>query len=163
MGHSAGLSMERVRATYARQILALASASENHRLEQAFAAVPRETFLGEDRWQILTWFAGYTPLPANDPVLVYQDVVVGLATQRGVNNGSPALHGRWLNAMAPQRGEVVAHIGAGTGYYTAILAELVGSTGRVIAVEYDNDLCTRALKNLAHRSNVQVVHADGTA
>ncbi|WP_169835090.1 protein-L-isoaspartate O-methyltransferase family protein [Pandoraea oxalativorans] len=152
-----------MRATYARQILALANASENHRLERAFAAVPRETFLGEDRWRIPTSLAGYTPLPENDPVLIYQDVVVGLATQRGVNNGSPALHARWLNAMAPHRGEVVAHLGAGAGYYTAILAELVGSTGRVIALEYDEDLCTRAVKNLAHRTNVQVVHADGAA
>ena len=34
-----------------------------------------------------------------------------------------------IAAAAPQPGEHVVHVGAGVGYYTAILAELVGRYG----------------------------------
>jgi protein-L-isoaspartate(D-aspartate) O-methyltransferase len=41
------------------------------------------------------------------------------------------------------------HIGAGAGYYTAILAELVGAAGRVTAIEFDAELGARATANFA--------------
>jgi len=41
-------------------------------------------------------------------------------------------------------GEHVVHIGAGVGYYTAILAKLVGAEGRVTAIEFDAELAARA-------------------
>ena len=34
-----------------------------------------------------------------------------------------------IAAAAPRPGEHVVHVGAGVGYFTAILAELVGATG----------------------------------
>lgn len=151
------------RAVFARQILALANALGNERLERAFATVPREQFLGSGKWQILTPWDGYMVLPENDPTLIYQDVLVGLATNRGINNGSPVLHARWLNAMQPKPGEVVAHIGAGTGYYTSVLAELVGPAGKVFAVEYDADLAAQLASNLAAVPNIEVVRADGAS
>ncbi|MHA6896003.1 protein-L-isoaspartate O-methyltransferase family protein [Ralstonia pseudosolanacearum] len=151
------------RAVFARQILALANALGNERLERAFATVPREQFLGPGPWQILTPWDGYMVLPENDPALIYQDVLVGLATNRGINNGSPVLHARWLNAMQPKPGEVVAHIGAGTGYYTAVLAELVGRAGKVLAVEYDADLAAQLTSNLSTVPNIEVICADGAS
>jgi protein-L-isoaspartate(D-aspartate) O-methyltransferase len=39
------------------------------------------------------------------------------------------------------------HIGA--GYYTAVLAELVGSAGRATAFEVDKDLAARARRNFS--------------
>jgi protein-L-isoaspartate(D-aspartate) O-methyltransferase len=41
------------------------------------------------------------------------------------------------------------HVGAGAGYYTAILAELVGSAGAVVGFEIDTALASRAQTNLA--------------
>jgi len=155
--------LDAVRAVFARQILALANASENKRLEQAFASIARERFLGADQWQILTPWNGYTALQENDPALIYQDVVIGLDPERGVNNGSPVLHARWMNAMQPKAGEVVAHIGAGAGYYTSILAQLVGPTGKVLAVECDEKLAARLEINLAAAANIEVIRADGAS
>src|SRR5262245_27297024 len=43
----------------------------------------------------------------------------------------------------------VMHVGAGAGYYTAILAELVGATGRVRAFEINDKLAARARSHLA--------------
>ena len=65
-------------------------------------------------------------------------------------------------AAAPQPGEHVVHVGAGVGYYTAILAELVGATGRVTALEFDGELAARATANFAQTPHVRVVHGDGT-
>ena len=55
----------------------------------------------------------------------------------------------------------VLHIGAGTGYYTAILAELVGPSGRITAVEIDPELAAIARENLKPWANVEVVCGDG--
>ncbi len=149
-----------VRRVYARQMLTIADATEDKRLEDAFARVPREKFLGSDRWHILTPWSRYT-YADRDPTLIYQDVVIALDEARGVNNGSPSLHARWLYIVAPRDGEKVAHIGCGTGYYTAILSELVGTRGRVTAVEYDATLAALAKENLSDRRNVNVVHGNG--
>jgi protein-L-isoaspartate(D-aspartate) O-methyltransferase len=76
--------------------------------------------------------------------VVYQDMLFALASQRGVNNGSPSLHARCLHALSLREGERVAHIGAGTGYYTALIAHLVGAEGHVLAVEFDPALADLA-------------------
>jgi protein-L-isoaspartate(D-aspartate) O-methyltransferase len=102
-------------------------------------------------------------LPSNDPVYAYQDVLFALKQERGVNNGSPSLHARMMHALNPAVGSTIAHIGAGTGYYSAILAELVGSSGQVTAVEYDPALAEQARVNLAPWPNVEVVQDDGAA
>lgn len=149
------------RGNFARQMLAIADASGNSALERAFAAVPREKFLGDSRWAIIKDATRSVELTSNDPVLIYQDVVVGLQRERCVNNGSPSLHARFLHALAPKRGERVAHIGAGAGYYTALLANLVGPDGRVTAVEFNGELARRAAENLADLSTVSVVDGDG--
>jgi protein-L-isoaspartate(D-aspartate) O-methyltransferase len=54
------------------------------------------------------------------------------------------------------------HVGAGVGYYTAILAELVGAEGRVTAIEFDAELAARPAVNLAQTPHVRAVHGDGT-
>ena len=155
------MELRELRRVYARQMLTIASASGNERLEEAFACVPREKFLGPAGWRILTPWSPLSYIRERDPALVYQDVVVALDEERGVNNGSPSLHARWLHLVSPREGEKVAHIGAGTGYYSAILSELVGPDGRVTAIEYDAALAERARENLSDRENVDVVHDNG--
>jgi protein-L-isoaspartate(D-aspartate) O-methyltransferase len=149
-----------VRRVFARQMLSVADATENKRLEDAFTSVPRENFLGPPPWHILSPWAQGT-YAGQDPALIYQDVVIAIDEQRGVNNGSPSLHARCLHLLSPREGETVVHIGAGNGYYSAILSELVGSKGHVIAVEYDAKSADRARENLSDRPNVDVVHGNG--
>jgi len=154
------MELAKMRRRFAREMLAIGGVTGNERLENAFARVPREKFLGRGRWHILTPWS-HLNVDERDPALVYQDVVIALDEDRGVNNGSPSLHARWLDAVAPQPGERVAHIGAGTGYYSAILAELVEAEGHVTAVEYDPGCAGRAKENLADRLNVEVVQDNG--
>ena len=59
-------------------------------------------------------------------------------------------------------GQTILQVGAGTGYFTAILAELVGKTGRVIAYEIDEALALRAKRNLSGYEQVEVFAGDAT-
>jgi protein-L-isoaspartate(D-aspartate) O-methyltransferase len=152
-------SLDLIRRTYAKQMLAAVGASGDARLERAFAATPREAFLGPGPW-LVTHGGPYTRVSA-DPTLLYQDVLVALKEDKRINNGSPSLHANWLYAAHVKAGERVVHIGAGGGYYTAILSRLVGSLGRVTAVEFDPDLAAAARAHLAEYRNVTVVQGDG--
>lgn len=156
--------LEEIRAFYARQ-MAAASNSDDPRLEQAFAEVPREDFVGPGPWNIMGLRAAlardrYQRTPSDDPVYLYQNVLVALDPSKGINNGEPFLHAAWIGAVAPQPGEIVVHVGAGTGYYTAILAKLVEPGGMVHAFEIEPALAERARANLAPYGNVTVIKGD---
>jgi protein-L-isoaspartate(D-aspartate) O-methyltransferase len=149
-----------VRRAYAKQIAAAARISDP-RIEAAFAAVRREEFLGPGPWQMMRLPGGYVATPDADPVLLYVDQVVGLIPERGVNNGQPSLHAMLLAAVNINEGEHVVHVGAGTGYYTAVMALLAGPPGRVTAIEYDGTLAARARQYLSSSPTVSVVEGDG--
>ncbi|WP_137132839.1 methyltransferase domain-containing protein [Rhizobium sp. FY34] len=145
------------RSIYAQQMLARAFVEQDEPLAQAFARVPREAFAGPPPWHIRDQDR-YRALPSADPVVLYQDVLLGLDMSRSVNNGSPSLHAGLLHQLRVTEGEHVVHLGAGSGYYSAILAELVGQSGHVTAVEYDAKLAQMAKAALAHYPQVTVVH-----
>jgi protein-L-isoaspartate(D-aspartate) O-methyltransferase len=151
-----------VRRAYAKQVLA-AVGVEAAQIEAAYGAVKREDFVGPGPWQILRWGVAYRELPSADPVYLYTDDLVALVPERKLNNGQPSLHAHLLNQAAIQPGEHVVHIGTGTGYYTAIMAELVGPEGRVTGIEFDPDLAVRTRANLDGRANVAIVQGDGAA
>lgn len=70
-----------LRQAYAKLVMAAAGIADK-RLEAAFAAVPREAFLGPGPWQIVRWGRGYVPTPSRDPVYLYDDVVVAIRSPR---------------------------------------------------------------------------------
>jgi protein-L-isoaspartate(D-aspartate) O-methyltransferase len=150
-----------IRAAYAKQTLAAARVTSDARLETALGAVRREDFLGPGPWPIMRRFRDYVTTPDADPVYLYTDDLVGILPERRINNGQPSLHAHLIHQAAPAAGEHVVHIGTGTGYYTAILAHLVGPTGRVTGIEYDSELAARAQANLASDPNVEIIEGDG--
>ena len=86
----------------------------------------------------------YIDTPSADPIYLYQNALVALDTEKGINNGEPFLHAAWIGAVSPQPGEMVTHIGAGMGYYSAILSMLVLPGGRVHAFEIEEKLAAAA-------------------
>jgi len=134
---------------------------KDERLVNAFAAVPRERFVGSAPWSAFTPI-GYIDIPSDDPAFLYQDVTVSLVKKESINNGQPTLHARCLGALNIREGDTILHIGAGTGYYTAILSQLTGPKGSVIAYEIDESLAQRAAGNLADYPNVTIHHRSGT-
>jgi protein-L-isoaspartate(D-aspartate) O-methyltransferase len=153
-------SIEEVRAFYAR-LMAAASGSSDPRLERAFETVPREAFVPPGPWQVV-FKSQYIETPSADPSYLYQDLLVALDAQKRINNGEPSLHAAWLGAVAPQSGETITHIGAGTGYYTAILSMLVLPKGGVTAFEIERSLAEKAVRNLEPFEHVTVVNGDAT-
>lgn len=153
-------SIQACRESYARLVVG-AAGSSNKRLLAAFATVEREHYLGKGPWSVFGGGA-YVTTVSDDPRLLYQDVLVGIAPERGINNGQPSLHARCLAAVAPMPGDHVLHIGAGTGYYTAILGQMVGASGTVIGYEIAADLAERARAALASAPNVRIVCASAT-
>ncbi len=154
-------SLEALRSAYAHRIAALAG-TDDPRLVAAFAAVPREDYVGPGPWQLPLAGGDYLDERAADPRRLYDDVLVGLAPERGLNNGQPSLHAACIAAAQLREGEAVVHVGAGTGYYTAILATLVGPRGRVVAYEIEPDLAARAARNLAQLPQVELRAASAT-
>ena len=150
--------IDEVRSFFAK-MMAMASHSDDPRLERIFELVPREAFLGKGPWKI--WFEGrYIDTPSADPIYVYHNGLVALDASQGINNGEPFLHARWIGKVSPQKGEIVTHIGTGTGYYTAILSMLVLPGGRVFGIELNPALAASAQQNLIPFDNAQVIAGD---
>jgi protein-L-isoaspartate(D-aspartate) O-methyltransferase len=99
--------------------------------------------------------------PDDDPAFLYQDLLLALDRERGINIGQPSAHAYWLGACKIQKAETVVQVGAGSGYYTAILAHLVGADGRVYAYEIDEPLWARARENLKDLLQVEIQMRSG--
>jgi protein-L-isoaspartate(D-aspartate) O-methyltransferase len=163
------MTVEECRSFYAQEVK-FAAGVTTPALVEAYARVPRERFLGPGPWQIgsaegrAMSAAGMVQLAyvtVEDPRDVYHNVVVSLDREKDINNGQPSALGRWIDALALKAGERVYHLGCGVGYYTAIMAEVVGPSGSVVGLELQPELAERAKKNLATYSNVAVEAGDG--
>jgi protein-L-isoaspartate(D-aspartate) O-methyltransferase len=153
---------EKLRLFFASLICAAAKARDP-RIEQAFVAVKREPFVGPGPWSISLGRHDYVQTPDDDPAFIYQNTLVALDSAREINIGMPSAHAFWLDALALKEGETVLQVGAGTGYYTAILAELVGVGGRVHAYEIDAGLAAHASENLKGLPQIDVQPRSGIA
>jgi protein-L-isoaspartate(D-aspartate) O-methyltransferase len=149
-----------VRRAFAKQIAAAAQIRDS-RIEAAFASVRREDYLGPGPWKMPRFPNAYVDTPDADPVQLYVDQLFGIIPERRLNNGQPSLHAMLLAAAAIQEGEHVVHVGAGTGYYTALMAHLAGPSGRITAIECDTELAARARECLSGLATVTVVEGDG--
>jgi protein-L-isoaspartate(D-aspartate) O-methyltransferase len=134
-------------------------------LHAAFATTPRERFLGPGPWRIKSpWrLDRYWTTDDADPRNVYHNVLIALDESLGLNNGLPGLWAFLFDRLDVAPGESVIHLGCGTGYYTAILAELVGARGKVEAIDIHPGIAAKAREALAPWPQIVVAHADGCA
>jgi protein-L-isoaspartate(D-aspartate) O-methyltransferase len=163
------LTVEEYRRFYADEIRFVANL-ESPALVDAFARVPREKFIGPGPWQVgsaevrglaAAGMGRAVYVPVDDARHLYHNVVVVLDAARDINNGQPSALAHWINGLQLQTGNRVYHLGCGVGYYTAIMAEVVGSKGSVVASEIDPELAARARENLSAYANVEVHAVDG--
>jgi protein-L-isoaspartate(D-aspartate) O-methyltransferase len=152
--------LEEIRGFFAK-MMAVASGSTDPRFERAFELVRREAFVGPGPWHI-NIYQRAVETPSADPIFLYQNVLVRLDAAKGINNGEPFLHAAWMGAVEPKDGDAISHIGAGTGYYSAMLSVLALPGGTVSAYEIDENLARRARDNLSPFENVSVIQGDAT-
>jgi len=131
-------------------------------VERAFRTVPRHAFLPHP------FVLPMDPLlseliETDDPARVYVDNLVVLKREKSINCGTPSVVAMQIELLAPTEGMRLLHVGTGSGYYTAILAELAGERGTVVGVEYEPDLAKMSAAFLARAgyTNVTVREGDG--
>lgn len=130
----------------------------------AFRTVPRHAFVPKPfvipTDPLLTEF-----FETQDPCRVYGDVLVVINRDKEINCGAPSAVATQIEQLAPAEGMRALHVGTGSGYYTAILAELVGERGTVVGIEYEPDLAEMSAAHLARAgyTNVTVLEGDGAA
>jgi protein-L-isoaspartate(D-aspartate) O-methyltransferase len=153
-------SPSEIRLFFAKQ-MSLASRYDDPRLEHAFATVRREDFLPKGPWRI-GLRDNWLQTPSADPAYIYQNCLVALDEAKAINNGEPFLHAAWLGAVRPKAGDLICQVGAGLGYYTAVLSRLASPGGIVTAFEIEKHLAAGARENLKRFRNVEVVQGDAT-
>jgi protein-L-isoaspartate(D-aspartate) O-methyltransferase len=134
-------------------------------LEDALAAVPREQFLPPGPWLVIGAGDARKPpemTPDADPAHVYQDASIAIDPDRQLFNGAPSFLARMIDLLALKPGARVLHVGAGTGYYSAVMAHVVGRSGHVVATEVDGVLASDARQTLAATPWAEARHSDST-
>lgn len=118
-------------------------------VEAAFRAVPRHLFLPE---------VALDRVYSNDAILTKR-----LNGQVVSSSSQPSIMAIMLEQLDLKPGHRVLEIGAGTGYNAALMAHIVGETGRVVTIDIDEDIVAGARKTLlaVGFERVQVVCADG--
>lgn len=157
-----GPSLAEARRQFAEELHMIAHLGDE-RVVDAFAAVPRERFVGPGPWRILHLADGYWTTPDADPRRLYHNVLVALDESSGLNTGEPSLWAYYFDRLGIKSGDRVLQIGTGTGYFTAILAELVGPSGRVLGLEVDVPLTAAAERNLEDWPHASVRLVEGIA
>lgn len=151
-----------VRRAYAQTIAAAASVKTSA-LVEALATVPREQFLRPGPWLVHDAADFRRPpqwTPDGNPEAVYLDASVAIDPDRQLFNGAPSFLSRLIDTLSLAPGSRVLHVGAGLGYYSALMASVVGPSGRVVAVEVEEGLAAEARANLASTPWVEVWQGD---
>jgi protein-L-isoaspartate(D-aspartate) O-methyltransferase len=103
-----------LRLAYAEELRGLAQVTHAPVIE-AFAAVPRERFLGPGPWRVPSATGGDALTPDDDPAHIYKNVLVSLDRDKRLNNGEPGYWAYAFEAIRPAPGERAINVGAGIG------------------------------------------------
>ncbi len=155
---TSALTLEQARRQFAETLRVTAHIGDE-RVVEAFAAVPRERFVGPGPWRFMHFTDGYWSTADDDPRWLYHNVLVALDDKRGINIGEPQLWSHHLDRIGVKTTDRVLQIGAGSGYYSAVLGELAA---HVDALEIEETLAADARRNLAAWPHVEVHQADAS-
>jgi protein-L-isoaspartate(D-aspartate) O-methyltransferase len=158
------MTLDEYRRTYAETIASNAEL-KTPALVDAFASIPREMFLPPGPWVVVGEDAGRAPrqTPSADPRFVYENVAVAIDPARQLFNGSPSFLAKMIDKLSLRPGSRVLHVGAGLGYYSAVMGYVAGRSGSVVALEIDETLAAAASTNLSTMPWVHALCADGAA
>lgn len=120
---------------------------ESERIIEAFERIERKNFLPEE-------------------VKEMSEIDKPLFIGHGQTISQPAVVAFMLEKLNPQKGEKILDIGSGSGWTTALLADLVGEKGRVIGLEIIPELVKFGKDNVSHYSftkegRAKIIKANG--
>ena len=132
------------------------------RLLRALAAVPASAFCTKDPGvSKVKQAATIASTESADPIHLYHDVLVAIDEKRRLDTGLPSLWAHFLDILDIKEKERVVQIGCGLGYYSAILSEMVGPQGTILAIDCEKAFVERARSSLREYGNVEVIPGDG--
>lgn len=121
-------------------------------LLDAFANVRKENFLFPPPWKVAITKPGFGRRAVLGNVQdLYQDMLVELVSEDSINTGQPSLWAHVFNWTDLNRDMSVFESGSGLGYFTALIAHIVGPEGRVFFDEPHvklHDACHQNLKDI---------------
>lgn len=103
---------------------------------EAFFAIDRKDFVGQSN--LVEAYANY-PLSIGYGQTISQPLTVAFM----------------LELLQPQPGDKILDVGAGSGWQTALLAQIVGATGKVYALERIQELCDFGQANVAKHNFIK--------
>ena len=103
---------------------------QDEEIEEAFLKVDRADFV-----------------PEHIRHLAYSDQALPIG--EGQTISQPTVVAFMLEQLKPRPGDKILDVGAGSGWQTALLAEIVGRKGKVFAVELIPRLCQQIQENIA--------------
>ena len=135
---------------------------------EAYLATPRHLFVRRYRERTSKdWCEVSTENLHQHLAVLYEDRPLALFGDDDENIPStisqPSFVLRILDLLQLQPGQTVFELGAGSGWNAALMAHLVGPSGRVYSVEIIPEMARRAADTIAELeiANLQVLAADG--
>jgi protein-L-isoaspartate(D-aspartate) O-methyltransferase len=118
---------------------------KSEQVKQAFLSVPRESFI---------------PPRFRDYAYVDSPLDIG----NGQTISAPHMIAIMCEALDIKHGQKILEIGTGSGYHAAIVAQIVGKTGKVYTIERFDSLAEKAKENLTRTgiTNVIIEIGDGS-
>ena len=112
---------------------------------RAFRKIPREKFVLE---RYIEHSYDNIPLPILENQTISQPLTIAAMTE----------------ALQPSNGQKILEVGAGSGYQAALIAEIIGRSGRIITTDRIKELVIFARNNLKKTvyNNITVVEWDGS-
>lgn len=131
----------------------------------AFSDIKREDFAGPGPWKIIipSRIGMLETIPESDPRHLYRNILIALDADLGINVGEPALWANMLNRLGKFSGKSILQIGGGSGYYSAILASLVGKKGHVTAFELNPKVAKLGASAISQIPNLDFRIGDATS
>ena len=86
-----------------------------------------------------------------------------LAIGDGQTISQPATVAFMLELLQPQRGDKILDVGSGSGWQTALLAEITGSQGKIFGLEIVEELIGWSRQNIQkyHFNNIKIIKGNG--
>jgi protein-L-isoaspartate(D-aspartate) O-methyltransferase len=118
---------------------------KSEQVKQAFLTVPRESFI-----------------PPSLQNYAYVDTPLDIGNGQTIS--APHMIAIMCEVLDIKEGQKILEVGTGSGYHAAIVAQLVGKTGKVYSIERFESLAKKAIENLTQTgiTNVIVEIGDGS-
>mgnify|MGYP001562747178 CR=1 FL=1 len=126
------------------------------RIIEAFKKIKRVDFLPEDMKDLSRTFL------LNEKVQDLAELNEALPIGYGQTISQPLVVAFMIEQLQPQPGDKILDIGSGSGWTTALLAEIVGEKGKIIAIEIIPELVEFGKRNVAKYNFLAPYRTEGS-